>query len=151
MRGAASREDMTRLLEEYTRQCRELRPGTINAGMAPRLAGCSPDEDWLELEYEAAEWMRNLRSSVHGGAVCAMLDNAMGGLAWCLSGGSPCPTVSMQTSFVRPLTVGMTIHIRARLVSGGRTLAYTEAHMWAGEDEGRVLATASAVYRTGGA
>ncbi len=139
---------MRETLEEYTRLCRELRPGTINAGLCPHLVDCDPEEGWVELKYEVAEWMRNLRGSVHGGAVSAMFDNAMGALAWCVAGGKPCPTVTLQTSFVRPLTVGTTVHARATLTSGGRTLTYTEAALWAEGDEGRTLATATAVFHT---
>ena len=149
MRGVESKAHMTGLLEEYTRQCRELRPGTINAGMAPRLVDCDPDEGWVELKYTVADWMKNLRGSVHGGAVSAMFDNSMGALAWCVTGGTPCPTITLQTSFVRPLTVGTVVHTRARLVSGGHTLTYTEAHMWMEGAEDRTLATATAVYHTG--
>lgn len=151
MRNVESREQMAALLTEYTRQCRELRPGTINASLAPTLADCDPEEGWLELRYDLSPWMQNLRGSVHGGAVAAMFDNAMGGLAWCLTGGRPCPTISLQTSFVRPLTVGTVVRVRADLVNGGRSLAYTEAHMWAEGDESRTLATATAVFHTGGA
>ena len=150
MRGIDAKAHMTQLLEDYTLQCRQLRPGTINAGLSPRLVACDPDEGWVELKYEVAEWMRNLRGSVHGGAVCAMFDNVMGALAWCVTGGSPCPTVSLQTSFVRPLTVGATVHARAELTSGGRTLTYTQARLWTEGEEGRTLATATAVYHTGG-
>lgn len=150
MRSIESKAHMTEVLEEYCRQCRELRPGTINAGMAPHLADCDPDEGWVELKYEVAEWMRNLRGSVHGGAVSAMFDNVMGALAWCVAGGSPCPTITLQTSYVRPLTVGTTVRARASLTSGGRTLTYTEARMWMEGEEDRTLATATAVYHTGG-
>jgi uncharacterized protein (TIGR00369 family) len=139
---------MTQVLEEYARQCREKRPGSINAGMAPHLVDCDPDEGWLELKYEVAEWMRNLRGSVHGGAVSAMFDNAMGGLAWCVTGGNPCPTITLQSSFVRPLTVGTTVHVRATLTSGGRTLTYTEAQLFQEGAEERILATATGVYHT---
>lgn len=151
MRNVESKEHMTRLLEDYTRQCRELRPGTINEGMSPHLVDCDPDEGWVELKYEVAEWMRNLRGAVHGGAVAAMFDNVMGALAWCVTGGTPCATITLQTSFVRPLTVGTTVHARATLSSGGRTLSYTEARMWMEGAEDRTLATATAVYHTGGA
>ena len=139
---------MMETLEEYTRQCRELRPGSINAGMAPYVVACDPEEGWVELKYELSEWMRNLRGGVHGGAVCAMFDNVMGALAWCVSGGKPCPTVTLQTSFVRPLTVGTTVHARASLTSGGRTLTYAEASLWMEGEEDRILATATAVYHT---
>ena len=151
MRSVESKAHMTQLLEEYTRQCREKRPGTINAGMAPHLADCDPDEGWLELKYQVADWMMNLRGAVHGGAVSAMFDNAMGGLAWCVTGGKACPTITLQTNYVRPLTVGTVVHARARLVSAGRTLTYTEASMWTEGEETRTLATATAVYHTGGA
>ena len=150
MRGIESRTHMVQVLENYTQQCRELRPGTINAGMSPELSGCDPDAGWVELKYPVAEWMRNLRGSVHGGAVCAMFDNAMGALAWCVAGGRPCPTITLQTSFVRPLTVGTIVHVRASLTSGGRTLSYTEAKLWMEGEEDRVLATATGVYHTGG-
>lgn len=150
MRNIESKPHMTEVLEEYTRQCRELRPGTINAGMAPYLVDCDPDEGWVELKYEVAEWMRNLRGSVHGGAVSAMFDNVMGALAWCVAGGNPCPTITLQTSYVRPLTVGTTVHARATLTSGGRTLTYTEARIWMEGAEDRILATATGVYHTGG-
>lgn len=150
MLNVESKAHMSQLLEDYTRQCRELRPGTINAGMSPWLVDCDPDEGWVELKYQVAEWMKNLRGSVHGGAVSSMFDNVMGGLAWCITGGKPCPTITLQTSYIRPLTVGTVVHARATLVNSGRTLTHTEAKMWMEEEEHRTLATATAVYHTGG-
>lgn len=150
MRNVDSHAHMTALLEDYTRQCREKRPGTINEGMSPVLVDCHPEEGWVELKYKVAPWMMNLRGSVHGGAVAAMFDNVMGALAWCISGGVPCATISLQTSFIRPLTVGTTVRARATLSSGGRTLTYTEARLWMEGEEDRTLATATAVYHTGG-
>ena len=149
MPNVASQEELERNFAGFTHFCRTHRPGTINAWLTPEPVTCSYDEGWIEVKYHIDGWMGNLLDSVHGGAVAAMFDNAMGSMASCIANGHPCPTITLQVSFARPLTMGSNVHVRVNLTSGGRTLAYTQARLWEEGAPDRILATASGVFHVG--
>ncbi len=148
MRHLGTREEIDQLMDNFASACSD-RPGTISAMISPKYIGCSPEQDWVDLEYSTAAWMCNIRGVLHGGVISTILDNAMGAVAWCLDGGRVCPTVSLQISFVRPIVPGDPLRVRSRLVGGGRSLFYIAAEAWKLEAPHRVLVSATAVYAAG--
>ena len=131
-----------------------------------------PDGLTLQLGLWVREAHCNSRGFAHGGLISALADNAMGlsavataraalaeGAA--LPGSEPAPapdsarprgavTVSLTLDFIDSARIGDWLSIRPVVLKHGRTLAFTEAHVWAehGGDERRV-ARASATFRLG--
>lgn len=86
----------------------------------------------------------NARGMAHGGLIAALADNAMG-LACALSGSGVggIVTVSLTCDFTGTARIGDWLEVAATPVRRGRTLAFGEARVTAGD---RLIARASAVF-----
>jgi acyl-coenzyme A thioesterase PaaI-like protein len=116
----------------------------------------------VQLGLRVREAHCNSRGFAHGGLVSALADNAMGlsavatvraaQLAADTKATSPrgAVTVSLTLDFLDSARIGDWLSIRPVVLKHGRTLAFTEAHVWAstGSDE-RLVARASATFRMG--
>lgn len=136
-----------------------------------------PDGHALQLGLRVREAHCNSRGFAHGGLISALADNAMGlsavataraalpdddtgagaakePAAGAGAGTQSAPrgavTVSLTLDFTDSARIGDWLSIRPVVLKHGRTLAFTEAHVWAerGGDERRV-ARASATFRLG--
>jgi acyl-coenzyme A thioesterase PaaI-like protein len=96
---------------------------------------------WTETTPEAC--FGGWEGIVHGGILCAILDEVM---AWSLIG-VDCwgVTARLSVQFVRPVAVARPIRAEGRLVERRRRLLRTEAHILDAET-GDTLATAEATY-----
>lgn len=111
----------------------------------------------VQLGLQVREAHCNARGFAHGGLVCALADNAMGLSAVAsarASGGAEVKgavTVSLVLDFVDSARIGDWLCFRPAVLRAGRTLAFTEAHVWAaGPQSGeRLVARASATFRLG--
>ncbi len=100
--------------------------------------------DALTIAVLVAAPHTNARGLAHGGLIAALADNAMG-LACALAGAGVggIVTVSLTCDFTGSARIGDWLEIRATPVRVGRTLAFGEARVTAGE---RIIARASAVF-----
>ena len=127
-----------------------------------------PDGHALQLGLRVREAHCNSRGFAHGGLISALADNAMGLSAVAtahaaLPEGEPKPgsgsdsarprgavTVSLTLDFIDSARIGDWLSIRPAVLKQGRTLAFTEAHVWAERDgDERRVARASATFRLG--
>lgn len=100
--------------------------------------------DVLTLGVRIATPHTNARGMAHGGLIAALADNAMG-LACALSGSGVggIVTVSLTCDFTGTARIGDWLEVAATPVRVGRTLAFGEARVTAGD---RLIARASAVF-----
>ncbi|HTY71313.1 MAG TPA: PaaI family thioesterase [Actinomycetes bacterium] len=80
----------------------------------------------------------------HGGLLAAAFDEALGSLQWLLQ--VPSVTARLQTDFLRPVPVGSTVHIDARVLGrlGRRIWSCAEGRL--GSAGGPVVVTAAALF-----
>ena len=117
--------------------------------MQPRLESCDPDTLSLVVSYPALPWERNATGAVHGGMTAAMMDTAMGTLAYAITGGIT-PTVSLNMSYPRPAPGDGTLLISVRAVMAGRTILCISGEMWDGRAPEKPVVTAQGVFRNTG-
>lgn len=100
--------------------------------------------DVLTLGVRIATPHTNARGMAHGGLIAALADNAMG-LACALSGSGVggIVTVSLTCDFTGTARISDWLEVAATPVRVGRTLAFGEARVTAGD---RLIARASAVF-----
>ena len=143
----------TRTPEEMTAYLHELLSGmgrdkdTIDAGLDPQLEEYDPAAGVLAHSFATGPWMRNPIGILHGGITATALDITLGAVC-CAFAGHLTPTVSLQSSYLLPGTIGPRLHVRAHITSAGRTLAYVTGSAWQ-QDEAAPMATATGVYFTG--
>ena len=96
----------------------------------------------------ADERFANPAGIVQGGFVGAMADSAMGSATVTYAAASGrkvySSNVEMKTSFTAPTRVGAVLVCTARVVSGGKRVAFAEAEVV--DDRGVVVARASSTY-----
>ncbi|WP_223424843.1 PaaI family thioesterase [Tateyamaria pelophila] len=89
----------------------------------------------------------NRHGSLHGGIIACMLDNAMGfaaSLTGDAAGDTHFMTISMNTQFIAPARGGRVV-ATGKVTGGGRSLVFAEGEVL--DEEGRVIATATGVYK----
>jgi uncharacterized protein (TIGR00369 family) len=98
----------------------------------------------LDMKAGPQHW--NPMGGLHGGILCDLTDAAMGiAYASTLAEGEAFATVELKINFLRPVREGRLV-AEGWVVSGGRTLGYTEAEVR--DEGGRLIAKASSTCKT---
>ncbi|WP_309045705.1 PaaI family thioesterase [Marinobacter sediminicola] len=103
-------------------------------------------KDWAVVELELNETHHNRNRFVHGGVVMSLLDTACGfSGVYCDVPGNlrRCITISMNTSFMKPVSEGV-LRAEARVVSSGRKIFFVDARVF---HQDTLVATASGTFR----
>ena len=87
------------------------------------------DHTELEISYVALDSFTNLRGSVEGGMVCAMLDDVMGLFAYLANQQTPATTINLTMDFLRPCQVG-TVLTKCRFIKQGKVILNIESEAW---------------------
>ena len=93
------------------------------------------------MSLDVDERHENPMGFVQGGVICVLADGAMGfAFFTTLADGESFTTVEMKTNFLRPFAIGRLV-ATGRVLSRGRTLGLTEAHVH--DTDGRLIAHAT--------
>lgn len=96
--------------------------------MEPCFVGCDFEKGTSELAYTVLDWELNPEDMIHGGITSTALDTSMGMLAHYYMQ-KTVVTITINVSFLKPILLGDTFHIRCQLDSLGRTLATVKAEV----------------------
>jgi uncharacterized protein (TIGR00369 family) len=100
----------------------------------------------IEIGFTADERFLNPAGTVQGGFLAAMLDDTQGPALFAMTGGAVyAPTIDFSISFIRPARPGRFVG-KGRVVSLGRTIAFTEAELY--DEAGELVARATFSART---
>lgn len=121
--------------------------GTISHSVGISFVSCDFEERSALFAFRVTDWAQDPRGGMHGGAVSAAIDMAMGSCTCCWAGCRSTPTVSMQLNFLRPIPLDAGhLMIRVQLHACGRTTAYTSAYGYLEGQEDRRVVVADGVY-----
>lgn len=121
-------------------------PGSICAMLSPEFVSCDFEKKELIVRYPVREWMRNPGGVMHGGAVAAAMDTAMGSQTFFWARERVTPTINMLSNFQRPVPLGSMLYVRSHITSAGRTMIYASSEAWVDDKPERLLVTATGVY-----
>ena len=94
------------------------------------LRAIDPEAGTIEIGFTADERFVNPAGTVLGGFLAAMLDDTHGPALFAMTGGEIyAPTIDFSVSFIKPATPGRFVG-KGRVVSLGRTIAFTEAELF---------------------
>jgi uncharacterized protein (TIGR00369 family) len=91
--------------------------------------------------FSCAETFRGYPQQLHGGIICAILDGAMTNCLF--ANGWTAVTAEMTVRFLRPVMIGRTALVRARVLAAGARLFRLEAQML---QDGATAARATAKF-----
>lgn len=114
--------------------------------MKPAFVSCGFEEGVLEIAFPVLEWELNSRGILHGGVVSAALDTALGMLCHYYTYPQVLTTVTMNTTFLKPILPGDAFHIRARMSSLGQSLVTVTGEIRT-ERENTLAAICTATYK----
>ena len=137
---------MERSFTDYFEEVLRLYPGKLNAMLDLRLHSCSYEERWVILSAEARPWMANPAGIVHGGVTATLLDTALGQLCRYFSGGKVIRTIHADVSYLRAVSIGARLCVRADLDKMGAGVCFATGSLWEEGRPDRILATCAAAY-----
>ena len=105
------------------------------------LRAVDPAAGTIEIGFTAGERFVNPAGTVQGGFLAAMLDDTQGPALFAMTDGKVyAPTIGFNISFLQPARPGRFVG-KGRVVSLGKTIAFTEAELF--DEAGELVARAS--------
>jgi acyl-coenzyme A thioesterase PaaI-like protein len=118
--------------------CGELHPTGLHL---VAHAGAGAD---LTAEFTVTENHQGAPGLAHGGLLSLAFDEALGKLMWLIR--APAVTARLETDFLKPVPMGTTIHITARITGQVNRKVYTAAEGRLGGADGAIAVKAAALF-----
>ncbi len=118
--------------------CGELHPTGLH------LVAHAGDGANLTAEFTVTENHQGAPGLAHGGLLSLGMDEALGKLMWLLR--APAVTARLETDFLRPIPMGSTIHISARITGQVSRKVYCEAEGRLNSADGEIAVRAAALF-----
>lgn len=112
------------------------------------LESCEKTRSIL-FRFQFEDWMKNSRGIMHGGMICAMLDNSVGNAVCVFHKALPrtAPAVSLKVQFINPVLTDAYVSVLATVTAIKSRLAFGNAVMFHANAPDQVLAAATGQYR----
>lgn len=98
----------------------------------------------ITAEFTVTESHQGAPGLAHGGLLSLAFDEALGKLMWLLR--APAVTARLETDFLKPVPIGTTLHISARISGQVSRKVYSEAVGRIGSPDGEVAVRAAALF-----
>ena len=122
-------------------------PGGFTEQIAPAIEELDMQKRTIVASFRTNSLMANPMGTVHGGVIAGMADTAAGMLSKALIGTwLSGPTVSLSVNYLRPVSLGATVYVRASCQKNGRFLNYTTCEGYLADAPDEVLFTGECVY-----
>ena len=118
--------------------CGELHPTGLHL---VAHAGAGAD---LTAEFTVTENHQGAPGLAHGGLLSLAFDEALGKLMWLIR--APAVTARLETDFLKPVPMGTTLHITARITGQINRKVYTAAEGRLGGANGEIAVKAAALF-----
>jgi acyl-coenzyme A thioesterase PaaI-like protein len=118
--------------------CGELHPTGLHL---VAHAGAGAD---LTAEFTVTENHQGAPGLAHGGLLSLAFDEALGKLMWLIR--APAVTARLETDFLKPVPMGTTLHIMARITGQINRKVYTAAEGRLGGPDGEIAVKAAALF-----
>ena len=136
-------ESMKKTLTHWIGELHRHAPDTIGDILRFQLAECNAEAGEYSFLVETEPWMRNAFGSLHGGIIATMLDQGMGMLSTCLTGGEKLtPSVQLNIAFQRPMVAGKQVLLKVYVESMTRMLI----HMRGEAFQDKLCATGAGIF-----
>lgn len=126
-----SQTDMETYFHNIMKPNSEIKHHGVIPKMDPRFVSCDFEKGTVDIAFDGLEWEMNPEQIVHGGITSTALDTTMGMLAHYYThlSAPTVVTVTMNITYLKPIQLGDTFHIKCQLDSLGRTLATVKAEV----------------------
>ena len=145
--NAENKSGTQQALEEMLHLLHEKAPDTIGDRLHLRAGDCDPQAGEYTMYAQAEPWMCNPYGTVHGGIISAMMDQAMGTLATCLTEGRAItPTVQLNLTFHHPLLPAQRTVLRLHVDAVTHTMLHLRTEAYNEQEPQKLCASAAAIF-----
>ncbi|MFX1364795.1 MAG: PaaI family thioesterase [Promethearchaeota archaeon] len=102
----------------------------------------------IEIKYDTQPEMDNSTGLLHGGMICAMIDNTIGYAAYGLGYETGVITIGIQVSFLGKIEIGEKVRIKAKILREGKYLLHAIAQVFNSSGEIVSLANSDLLLTT---
>ncbi|NLD19010.1 MAG: PaaI family thioesterase [Clostridiales bacterium] len=117
----------------------------INEMMKSCSIECSFEEKTITFGFPVQPWQANRVGNMHGGLICTAFDLTLAALARFFARENFAPTISLDVKYVRPISVGDMLLVKAKATSTGRRITQLTCEAYSKESE-KLIATGASVY-----
>jgi len=141
-----SQEAMETWFQQITTDgSRLLRNGVVGK-IKPKFSSCNFEEKTVELSFDVLEWELNPQNTIHGGIIATAFDATLGILCHYYTKPNVVTTVNLNTTYHKPIFLGDTFHIIAKLEFQGRSLCNITGEAWI-QNKTVLAASATSVFK----
>lgn len=137
----SSQENMEAWLSQLKNPQFGLVKDSILELLEPRLVCCNYEKREAEFAFDVKNWQLNPQKGLHGGILVTGFDVSFGMLCHYYAKQHMISTVSIDTTFLKPVLETDTIHYKVRITHMGRTIFHLTAEAWLERDN--ILAAVS--------
>lgn len=141
-----SQEAMETWFQQVTTHGSRLLSHGVISKIKPKFVSCNFEEKIVELSYDVLEWELNPQNVIHGGIVATAFDTTLGLLCHFYTKPHVVTTVSLNTTYHKPIFLGDSFHIRAKFEFQGRSLCNITGEAWI-KNRTVLAASSSAVFK----
>lgn len=123
----------------------EKQADVVNGMLRPEFVECNYEEKTLTLSFPVVEWELNRVGVMHGGAITSTFDLTMGIMTRYFSDLNFAPTVTLETTFIRPVPLHDHLIIKIKSNLAGKTLTHLYGEGFV-KSSGKLAATARATF-----
>lgn len=139
-----SKDKVRERMEDITKEIRNNKTVNMNSLLSPEPYGYDEDNLSAQIRFVRKDWERNERGEIHGGAISAMFDTAMGMTVLAYSDSEGVSTADLNVSFIRPF-LGDSYIVKTEIIHLGRSLVRVRATAY-DEGNGKALASATSNF-----
>lgn len=140
-----TKEEMLKFMEGQVEDANVRQKEVINGMLKGKLVDCDPEKDQLIMEFPVLPWEGNRVGVMHGGAITAVFDLAMGNMARYQAQANWAPTIGIEVKFIRPIQVGDSLIVTVNATATGKRITQMYAEMRS-KETGKLASTATSVY-----
>lgn len=96
----------------------------------PKFVRCNYEEKTVTLAFDVLEWELNPQNVIHGGLIATAFDTTLGLLCHYFTKPRVVITVTLNTTFHKPIFMGSTFHVTAKMEFQGGSLCNITGEAW---------------------
>jgi len=120
--------------------------GGIIPMMKPKFERCSYQDRTAVISFQAQQWELNPENIMHGGLTVTAMDTSFGILCHYYARQKMITTVTIATTFLKPVDLDDTMEIAVKVTSLGRTLVSMTAEVYLVNKQNLLAATGNTTF-----
>ncbi len=144
--SAQSQEAMERWFRQVTTPGSRLLSHGVVPKIEPKFVECNFEEKSVTLSFDVLEWELNPQNVIHGGIIATAFDTTLGLLCHYFTKPQVVITVSLNTTYHKPIFMGDAFHIKAKMEFQGRSLCNITGDAWT-QNHSVLAASATSVFK----